>query len=226
MVMPPCGRPPARRGRADAEVRPHVELDLLGQPQPVVEQGRQPVAGPGPGLDLEVQGVAVRLGAELDLARPPGDRPAWPAGSEVSSRRTTRTGPSHGPGMRTTNSSPCRRAPWAPRVLRNTAISGEAWFSLVGHQVDQRGGAHAGAGDPHRVRAVQHRPDARVQRPGARRANAPLPYAGPGRSAARAGFLGAVQRRRPPHVAPADYRDPERPAEARSAAGQIGSPSS
>ena len=49
-------------------MRPHVELDLLGQPQLVVQQSRQPVASPGPRLDLEVQGVAVRLGAELDLA--------------------------------------------------------------------------------------------------------------------------------------------------------------
>src|SRR6185437_2221842 len=58
-----------QRGRAHAEVRPHVELDLLGQPQLVVQQGRQPVAGPGPGLDLEAQRVTVRPGPELDLAR-------------------------------------------------------------------------------------------------------------------------------------------------------------
>jgi hypothetical protein len=49
----------------------------------------------------------------------------------VASRRTTQTGPSHGPGMRTTNSSPYRSGPSAPRVSRNTAISGEAWFSFA-----------------------------------------------------------------------------------------------
>src|SRR5579859_1977494 len=59
--------PAGQGGGPDAEVRPHVELDLLGQPQPVVEQGREPVAGPGPGFDLEAEGVAVRLGAELDF---------------------------------------------------------------------------------------------------------------------------------------------------------------
>jgi hypothetical protein len=50
---------------------------------------------------------------------------------DVASRRITRTGPSHGPGIRTTNSSPWRSEPSAPRVLRNTAISGDAWFSLA-----------------------------------------------------------------------------------------------
>src|ERR1700749_5288151 len=64
----PVRAPPSQAGRADAEMRPHVERDLPGQPQLVVEQSRQPVASPGPGLDLEVQRVAVRLGAELDLA--------------------------------------------------------------------------------------------------------------------------------------------------------------
>ena len=44
-------------------MRLHVELDLLGQPQLVVEQSRQPVASPGPGFDLEAQGVAFGLGA-------------------------------------------------------------------------------------------------------------------------------------------------------------------
>ena len=48
--------------------------------------------------------------------------------NEVASRPITRTGPSQGPGMRTTNSSPSRSGPSPPRVLRNTAISGAALF--------------------------------------------------------------------------------------------------
>ena len=49
-------------------MRPHVELDLLGQPQVVIKQIRQPVARSRLGLDLEARGVAVGLGTELDLA--------------------------------------------------------------------------------------------------------------------------------------------------------------
>jgi hypothetical protein len=39
----------------------------LGQPQPVVQHVREPVPGPGPGLDLEPQRVAVGGRSELDL---------------------------------------------------------------------------------------------------------------------------------------------------------------
>jgi hypothetical protein len=45
-----------------------VQLHLLGQPDPVEQQPRQPVAAAGPGLDLEADGVALVRGPELDLA--------------------------------------------------------------------------------------------------------------------------------------------------------------
>ena len=83
------GRPdaPARRAPRDArrplaEVRPHVELDLLGDPQRARRPARTAVL-PLRATDSisNSQVVAVGAGAELDLARPPCGRAAWPAGT-------------------------------------------------------------------------------------------------------------------------------------------------
>src|SRR3984885_12423433 len=155
--------PASQAGRADAEMRPHVELDLLGQPQLVVEQSRQPVAGPGPGLDLESQRVAVGLGAELDLAR-----------FQVTVQRRepeARLVPAdHADG-------PVPRARHADNeliALPHGAL-GAAGLPEHGHlrgslvepgryQVDQCRRGHAGPGDPHPVQAVQQRAHARVKR--------------------------------------------------------------
>src|SRR5918992_92882 len=51
------------------ERRPHVELDLLGHPKPVVQEVRQTVAAARPGLDPEPQPPVLAVGAEDDLAR-------------------------------------------------------------------------------------------------------------------------------------------------------------
>jgi hypothetical protein len=53
METPPSGRPPAISEAPKQQLRPHVELDFFGQPQVVVRDVGQPVAGPRPGLDLE-----------------------------------------------------------------------------------------------------------------------------------------------------------------------------
>ena len=49
--------------------------------------------------------------------------------NEVGVVSTTRTGPSHGPGRRTTNSSPTSMPPSSPVTFRKRANSvGASWF--------------------------------------------------------------------------------------------------
>lgn len=43
---------------------PHVELDLLGHPQMVVQERREPITGPRPRLDLEHDDPVRRRGSD------------------------------------------------------------------------------------------------------------------------------------------------------------------
>src|SRR5215210_3133214 len=64
----PAGPAATRQVRYAFEDRgPHVELDLLREPEPVVHQLGEPVAAARPRLDLELDELSIG-GAELDLA--------------------------------------------------------------------------------------------------------------------------------------------------------------
>src|SRR4051794_11950018 len=63
-----CALTAADRDDALEERCPHVELDLLRHPHPVVEQVREPVGASRPRLDREEEVLTAALGRELDLA--------------------------------------------------------------------------------------------------------------------------------------------------------------
>ena len=104
MSTPPATCPPAMRRRLQAEVHPHVELDLLRHPQPAVEQVGPPVAGPRPRLGLEFECPARCSRPELDLAG--FQMPVQRAEPEARSRhggspaRARPRGPASAPGTR------------------------------------------------------------------------------------------------------------------------------
>jgi hypothetical protein len=67
---PPVETPPGQLGHPLQDRGPHVELDLLGHAQVLVQELGQPVAAARPRLDGEDEATAVvALGPELDLTR-------------------------------------------------------------------------------------------------------------------------------------------------------------
>jgi hypothetical protein len=129
---------------------------------------------------------------------------------EVGVAATTRTGPSHGPGIRTTNSSPeTQRAGPTAGLEEHGHVGGRAAVGLTAERRDELTGARRATVREHPVPAVQHRADAVLDAQelvvlvldGHRVREVP----------AVAVLIGAVDDHHPPHVAPRHQRDAERP---------------
>ena len=142
---------------------PHVQLNLLGQPELVVHHISEAVPGPGPGFDLEAQDVAVRGRAELDL---PGLDVSLQGGQAerggVPAHHPDRAVPRPGHAHHELVAVP-KRAVRAARLTEHGHL-GRSLVQLRGHLVDEDARAHAGIRDVHRVQAMQQGTDAGADR--------------------------------------------------------------
>jgi hypothetical protein len=98
-----------------------MQLDLLVDAQPVVQEVGQAVTSARPGLDAQLET------ARLEVARGEADPPGLQMAVErdeveaVGRDRDGPFGPSQGPGRRTVNSSPTRSTPSSPRSFTKLA---------------------------------------------------------------------------------------------------------
>ena len=222
--LDPAGEAPARGPRDPLDERgPHVQLDLLGHAQVVVEQVREAVAAAGPRLDLEAQPPSgAGSGAELDLAR------LEMAGERREAERARRDRRRRARGRPTARASArrTRRRRASPRPARDLLEDGELGR---GDRVEVR--ARSARSGPRRRRSALA--DARRRSGGGRAGPTPSAAgwissrldpraaAGAGRRRAPPLVLAPVHRRRAPHVAPTRQRDADRPAGGgREAAGE------
>ena len=193
-----------------------MELHLLRHPQAVVEEVAEPVGALRPGLDRELHQTVRAIRPEPDLARL--EVAVERREAEVGGRHLDHAdGPVHGPGIRTTNSSPTRIRPSSPSVFWKLANSVGATQSDHAHSPDDLVGAEVGVADPHPVAAVERRSLAgagalnvveldirrrrrRVLVPGARfllpAHGRGTPHVAPGRETDPTGQRAAVARRR------------------------------
>ncbi len=167
-----CGDPPGAHGHAapqppsgggrqpQARLDPQVELDLLGQQQPVVEQARQPVARPRPGLDLEQQPLTAPLAAEGDLTGlqvPPERGEPEPRVGPLDHAHRAVPRPGHPDEELVADR---QRPRLTAGLLEHGHLGRRPAVRVAREQRDHVGGGVPRPGDAHRVPAVQHRADA------------------------------------------------------------------
>ncbi len=137
---------------------PHVQLDLLGQPQVRVHEVREAVAAARPGLDREFESAMVGARAELDLPGLEMTPQAWPGGSFVGLDGDHAHGPVPGPRhpnyvlVAQRERSACRRASETSRILTARCRRGRRRCAPRAPR------ASVAADDPRAVDPVHQRP--------------------------------------------------------------------
>ena len=210
---PAVARAAGELHHAFEEGRPHVELHLLGDAEPVVEELGQPVAAPRPRFDLEVEPLAVRR-AKLDL---PGLEMPRERDEAKRARRSARHPDGTVPGARHSHDELVvhpHRSRLAAELLEGGELARRRAVGILHQALHQLLRAQLGSGDPDPVAAVKVRARAvpwplhvlSVHVVGQRRGRVFVPGPRP---------LVAMERGRPPEVAPGGEGDPHGPAQGR-----------